>query len=349
MKSAEKILIWIMLSTLLLAENNSTTPPHSDKTLLFQQGEIKSLKTQVTQLKEKVKVLESELQGYKKVKPLVIKVTPTPHNHMQNTIQTDKKKFIFPAQKPKKLSAYFTAAYQDVDHLKFRLETNGFEVLAQDEILKDKIVLSLTNKALKATNSFISVLHILVNKDNELRIQNPSYFATAYLKEGYRYGDLNSTISDLEAVVGSLYESEEQYKLDALAGYNFMIGMPSVEDTIVVDRDTEILLKLQNEAFKKHISYVLTLPNGSVLLGHKLSEESYDYLNKIDVSFNAQLFPYQSMVSDGKAFILAPKYYLALCLPLLSMTDFMKIASAPSAIIEEIKKAYEAEVTEKTP
>jgi hypothetical protein len=38
--------------------------------------------------------------------------------------------------------------------------------------------------------------------------------------------------------------------------------------------------------------------------------------------------------------MLAPKYYLALSLPRLSMTDFMKIASAPEEIIKDIKQAY---------
>jgi hypothetical protein len=48
------------------------------------------------------------------------------------------------------------------------------------------------------------------------------------------------------------------------------------------------------------------------------------------------------MIQDDKAVMLAPKYYLALSLPLLSMTDFMKIASAPDAIVEDIKEAYKS-------
>ncbi|NEW60366.1 hypothetical protein GSY74_03650 [Sulfurovum sp. bin170] len=38
--------------------------------------------------------------------------------------------------------------------------------------------------------------------------------------------------------------------------------------------------------------------------------------------------------------VLDPKYYLALSLPLLSMTEFMKIATAPDQIVKDIKRAY---------
>jgi hypothetical protein len=188
----------------------------------------------------------------------------------------------------------------------------------------------------------LSVLHILVNKDKEIRLQNPSYFAAAYLKESYKYGDFNETLTSLENVLGDMYEVEEKLVLDDLANYNFMLGMPNFEDSIVVDRGKDIISKLNGEEAKESISYILTLPNGSVLVGHKLNEKTYEYLYKIDVAHNAQLFPYQVMIQDDKAVMLAPKYYLALSLPLLSMTDFMKIASAPDAIVEDIKEAYKS-------
>ena len=42
----------------------------------------------------------------------------------------------------------------------------------------------------------------------------------------------------------------------------------------------------------------------------------------------------------GKAIMLDPKYYLAVSLPLLTMGEFMKIASAPGEIEKDIKRTY---------
>lgn len=307
--------------------------PDSNATVLSKESEIKVLKA-------RVKSLEAELAQYKQVKPVASKVALTAKKITIKKKVVKKKKFVLHTTAPKKISAYFTAAYQSIDDLKAKLSENGFEILAIDKIFKEKTVISVSNEALKNTNSFLSVLHILVNNDSEIRLQNPSYFGAAYLQESYKYGDFNETIKSLELVLGDLYTTTEQYAFDDLSNYNFMLGMPHFKDTITVAEGDDILSKLSVEGSEKYISYTLMLPNGSVLVGHKLRNVTYDYLKKISIENNAQLLPYQVIIEDNRAYMLNPKYYLALSLPRLSMTDFMKIASAPEEIAKDISQAY---------
>jgi len=234
---------------------------------------------------------------------------------------------------PSKLTAYYLSGIQSITDIKRKLKSNGFKILAIDKVLNNKQIITITNDELKATNSYMATLHILVNrKDNEIRIQNPSYLASAYLK-GYKYGDFKATLNSLEKVLSSMIPVLEQKEMNKLPQYHFMFGMPYLEDVITVAENVRV------PNFAK-TSYSLKLPNGATLVGHKLTAKTSRFLNKIHQSKNIQLLPYESMIKDGKVTILDPKYYLALSLPNLSMGDFMKIAMIPHTIEEEIKKSY---------
>ncbi|SFV67216.1 hypothetical protein MNB_SV-14-1081 [hydrothermal vent metagenome] len=234
---------------------------------------------------------------------------------------------------PTKLTAYYLAGIQSIAEIKAKLALNDFRVLATNTILKDKTVITITNNELKATNSYMATLHILVNKkDNEVRVQNPSYLASAYIK-GYKYGDFKETLNSLEKVLSTMVPVLQQKDMKELPEYHFMFGMPYLEDTITVAKDV-------SSPNASKISYSLKLPNGAILVGHKLSKKTNNFLNKINQSKNVQLLPYESMIKDGKATILDPKYYLALSLPNLTMGEFMKIATTPDSIEKEIEKSY---------
>jgi len=232
---------------------------------------------------------------------------------------------------PTKLSAYYLSSFQPIERIKSKLKENGFQILATDKILEGKSVITITNNELKSTSSYMSTLHILVNsQENEVRVQNPSYLASAYLK-GYKYGDFKVTLNGLEKVLNRMLPVLQQKEIAKLPQYHFMFGMPYLEDTIRVSHEANL---------PRSISYILELPNGATLVGHKLSVEINSFLNKIGESKNSQLLPYESMIKDGEATILDPKYYLALSLPNLSMGEFMKIATVPYSIEKEIQNAY---------
>lgn len=297
--------------------------------------------TEITALKEKIKKLEAELEIFKKVKPIASKAIIPVKTVVILTEKVYKgKKFAVSTSEPKKLTAYYTSNPQTVEKLKFKLEINGFDILAVDEIFKNETVISFTNEALQNTNSFLSVLHMSVSKDVEIRVQNPSYFGAAFCQDKFKYGQFTETLKALESTLGEMYEVEDKLGLSNLLNYHFMLGMPRFNDMIVVARGDDIVERVSETNTTKYISYVLKLPNGSTLVGHKLDHKTYDYLKKIKAQNNAQIFPYEVMIKDEKAVMLSPKYYLALSLPLLSMTDFLKIASAPDEIEKDIKIVY---------
>jgi len=222
---------------------------------------------------------------------------------------------------------------QTLEVLIYNLRINGFEVIGINDISKDKTVLSITNEELKNTNSFVSVINILVNGKDELRVQNPSYFGASYLQDKFKYGQFKNTKISLQKALGDMYLSYDINKFTKLKDYHFMFGMPTFNDMI---RLSDNVVAMDKTKF----AYNLKLPNGSILLGHKMSQSNNQFLSIVNAEENSQLLPYQSMVKDGKAFMLDPKYYLPLSLPLLTMTDFMKIRTIPDDIEAELKKDF---------
>ena len=252
------------------------------------------------------------------------------------TAQAESTKLDIAAPAPEVLSTYYAAKVQDAKKVQSKLKANGFSILAVTAPIKGSIVITVTNKELKATNSWLATLNILVN-EKEVRVQNPSYFGAAYLQNTFKYGQFAGTLKSLQKALGDLYTVEDEFKLSKLPKYQFMMGMAHVGDTIEVAEGEDLGTKLKDN---KYVSYSLKLPNGSTLVGHNLRSRTNKFLIKIDAVNNAQILPYRSIIKDGKAVMLDPKYYLAVSLPLLSMGEFMKIASAPGNIEKDIKRSY---------
>ncbi len=234
---------------------------------------------------------------------------------------------------PSKISAHFVAPAQSLDSVKKKLTENGFKILATTNILDGHNVITITNDELKATNTYMAAIHVNVN-GSDVRVQNPSYLGAAFLGDKYKYGKFKATVNALEKALGSLKGSKQKTDFDELEDYNFMMGMPKVDDTITVKEGKDLASKVKNSAYK------LTLPNGLVLVGHKLSKKTNKFLKTLGEEKNAQILPYESMVFGNEAQILDPKFYLALSLPNLSMGQFMEIASIPDEIEKEITKDY---------
>jgi len=318
----------------------------------------RDLATEISELKAMVTSLAKEVEELKKKEP-VEENSPAPKAEVKepkkvevvkaievvkpaNLVELPKKEFktakmVIGGDAPKNLTAYYASSPQTVETLTYNLQINGFEVLSATKIFKEKTVLSITNKELKNTSSFVSVINILVNGKDEIRVQNPSYFGASYIKN-FTYGQFRNTLIALKKALGEMYVVEDVNKFSKLADYNFMFGMPHFSDTVTLIKSDKLEDRLTSIKTKGRFSYSLKLPNGSTLVGHKI--ENNNFLKSVNEMKNSQLLPYQSMVKDGEAYMLNPKYYLALSLPLLTMTDFMKIATAPKEIEKELKKAY---------
>jgi len=245
-------------------------------------------------------------------------------------------KLVVGAPAPAVLSTYYAAKVQSVSAVESKLKANGFSILAKTAPIKGSTVITVTNKELKNTNSWLAALNVLVN-EKEIRVQNPSYFGAAYLQDKFTYGQFSATLKSLQKALGDLYTVKDEFALAKLAKYHFMPMMPYVKETIEVGEGADLETKLKDN---KYVAYSLKLPNGATLVGHNLIRRTNRFLLKIDAGNNALILPYKSMIKEGKAVMLAPKYYLAVSLPLLSMGEFMKIASAPNEIEKDIKRAY---------
>ena len=252
------------------------------------------------------------------------------------TAQAEGAKLEIGATAPEVLSTYYAAKAQDANAVQSKLKANGFSVLATTAPIKGSTVITITNKELQATNSWLATLNVLVN-EKEVRVQNPSYFGAAYLQDKFKYGQFSGTLKSLQKALGDLHTDKDEFKLSKLAKYQFMMGMPYVDETINVGEGSDLASKLKDN---KYVAYSLKLPNGSTLVGHSLRSRTNKFLLKIDAGHNAQILPYRSIIKDGKAVMLDPKYYLAVSLPLLSMGEFMKIASTPGEIEKDIKRTY---------
>jgi len=242
---------------------------------------------------------------------------------------------------PKEMSAYYSSKLQPLATVQSKLKKNGFKILVTTKVVGNQNVITITNRELQATNSYLATLNVLVNSSaNEIRVQNPSYFGSAYLQDKYTYGQFKSTLNALEKALGTMNEVQEKSDFADLPDYNFMFGMPHFSDAITITTGDEVYKKLDNPNVAKHIAYKLSLPNGNILVGHKLEKETNSFLKTIGQQKNAQLLPYQALVFANQVQILNPKYYLALSLPLLSMGEFMKISSTPDLIQKDIKNVY---------
>jgi len=286
-------------------------------------------------LEEKVATQKiAKVEQTEKVKKVEkVEKSSLPHK----TFKTQKLKIGEPS--PKMLSAYYVAQPQTVESLKEKLEKNGFTVLAQTEVLKGHMVLTVTNTQLQATNTYLAALNIHVNPSDEIRIQNPTYLGKAYLRDNFKVGQFNDTLKALQSVVGDMYGVKDVYETEELADFQFMMGMPHFDDMMEIMEGEDVLSKINGDK-GKYIAYTLKLPNGDTLVGHNLRSKTNKFLNKIGAERDVNLLPYQSIIKKDKVVLLDPKYYLALSLPLLTMSDFMKIASAPDEIVKDIKRAY---------
>jgi hypothetical protein len=244
------------------------------------------------------------------------------------------------SQRPTKIPAYYIAQKQNLAVVKRNLLHQRFDILAITSILPGYTVITITNKELQNTNSYMATLQVNIGP-HEIRVQNPSYLGAAYLNQNYYYGKFCRTVNALEKALGTLVKDEQQLNISELPNYKFMYGLPKKEDMLSVKKLPHLTKLFLGADTKEYIAYRLLLPNGSVLVGHKLHQNTNDFLRVLKQEKNTQMLPYESMINGNEASIMNPKYYLALSLPTLTLHEFMQIASTPDKIYRNIKKAYD--------
>ncbi len=248
-----------------------------------------------------------------------------------------------------KVSTYLLGAYVDVETAKNKLTEAGFDVVTAYKVDKKGQYTSIvfTNNALKAAanktdRGFAAVLRLLVNNEKqEISITNPVYFGKAFLQDDFNYPASLALVKSLNDAFGELKNSEDKWEFEGLSSYHFMMGMPYYEENAVLSEgDNAVLLeKAKNYKKGKNLIFELQIAEGRTLLGYALGKKTSKFVKKIGYQ-NAQVLPYTILIEEGKAKMLAPKYYIAVSYPQLTMGEFMTIASVPGAIEKDLAKPF---------
>ena len=243
-----------------------------------------------------------------------------------------------PATAQAKVSAYFTAPYNDPATVASKLKSAGFQVLATYHPMKKKnlnvIVVTcpgLKKAASKPKRGFAAIQKVLVNTSAKTVLTtNPTYWLKAFLQKDYNGAVAKKATNKLKSALDTLTPTKDALSSGDLADYHFMIGMPYYQDMLVLKKGAKSV-KASARVFS------LKLNNGATLYGVKLPVSVEKFVSKIGED-KALVLPYTVLIENGTAYALHAKYYLAISYPLLSMGQFMKISSTPGKIEDALEK-----------
>ncbi len=244
-----------------------------------------------------------------------------------------------------RVSAYLHAPYMNVDEAKKRLEKAGFKILAVMPLTKKEKnlhVIVFTDSALEkfATQhnaEFLANLRMLVdNKEKRISITNPVYFAKAFIGDKYDDSVPQKLLETLRTHFKGLKNSDDKLKFQQLPHYRFMNGMPEYKDMVEVALGDDLVANTEG---KKQVVFTQKLSNGATLIGVKFRRRTQKFPYRIGTK-NALVLPYPILVKNEKAYIMDPKYYIALMYPSLKMSEFMTIATVPDAILKECQRVF---------
>ncbi len=243
-----------------------------------------------------------------------------------------------------RISAYLRGEFLSVKEVEKRLKSAGFDIIGSISVEKKKTLISVvfTNKELlemasKGNGGFMATLRVLVDKKKKrISITNPIYMAKGFLQDDYNEKKVKRILFKLLKQFPKLKNSKDILKFQLLPKYQFMNGMPQYQDMVEVASGDDLEERVKNN---KKILFTQKLDDGSMLVGVKLNKRTNKFTKKIGTN-NAAMLPYPVLIKDGKATILDPKYYISYMYPLLKMSQFMKIATIPDAMVKDCERAF---------
>lgn len=250
---------------------------------------------------------------------------------------------------PKEVHAYLSGDLMTAEEVSSKLTAAGFEVTGTYLVNKKNNLQTVvyTSDALKAMankpgRGFAGLGRILIDgKNGKISVSNPVYFGKAFLQDDADYAELKKVKDQLTGAFEGLTEGSDKWAYADLPDYHFMVSMPYYQDSIVIGEGAAEELLKKAESYKKGKFHLFTikLAEGKYLVGYDLSKRTAKFPEKIGVQ-NAGLLPYTILIENNEARIMAPKFYLAVSYPQLTMGQFMKIATVPGAIEKDLAKPF---------
>jgi hypothetical protein len=243
----------------------------------------------------------------------------------------------------KEVATYKIAAYADVESTKSKLSAAGFEVVGTYKTDAGTSVL-YTNAQMKAmankeNRGLAAVGRLLVDDERkQISIANPIYFGKAFMQKEYNHAISAASLSALEKAFGPCTDSADKWAFEGLAGYHFMVGMPYYEDMSVVGEGAtaDLVAKAQKA---KGTTAVVKLSDDRYVAFVSLDRRTNGFVKKIGTQ-NGEILPWAVLIEGGKAKALSAKYFIAISYPLLTMSEFMTIATVPGAVENDLKKIF---------
>ncbi|MBX9633506.1 MAG: hypothetical protein K2X44_00870, partial [Magnetospirillum sp.] len=130
----------------------------------------------------------------------------------------------------------------------------------------------------------------------------------------------------------------DKWDFAGLSDYHFMVGMPYYDDMSVVGEGTtaDLVAKAQKA---KGTTAVVKLSDDRYVAFVDMDRRTNGFVKKIGTQ-NGQLLPWAVLIEDGQAKALSAKYFIAISYPLLTMSEFMTIATVPGAVEVDLKKIF---------
>ncbi|MDD2267867.1 hypothetical protein [Sulfuricurvum sp.] len=243
----------------------------------------------------------------------------------------------------KEVATYKIASYVDVENAKSKLTGAGFEVVGTYKTDSGTTVLfsnaQMKSAANKPMRGLAAVGRLLVDDERkQISIANPIYFDKAFMQKEYNHTVASVELTSLEKAFGPLKDSADKWEFDGLAGYHFMVGMPYYEDMTVVGEGStgDLVAKAQ---VAKGTTAVVKLGDDRYVAFVSLDRRTNGFVKKIGTQ-NGEILPWAVLIEGGQAKALSAKYYIAISYPLLTMGEFMTIATVPGAVEADLKKIF---------
>lgn len=254
------------------------------------------------------------------------------------------KSIVFP---PLMTPAYYIAPYEKTKSAISKLKQVGFTIVSTSKVGKKKMdVIIFTHPDIEKLSNqdsrgfLYGALRLLVNKkDKELRISNPNYIMPAFLQDSYVEGSADVYSNMILKAFPKSIVSKDKWPEKSLSNFQYMMGMPGFKNvSILAQNKVETLVKnLDKKVKKKSLIFKHQLSKNRFIYGIMPGKRTSKFVDKIGPQ-NALALPWMILVENDKAVSFDGKYYIALSYPLLSLDQFMTIATVPGAIEKDMKK-----------